>query len=92
MEEYTLFVSSSTYGRYALDEPDGQEISSGLPLEILLGGQWIAGRIEYGAKHANRSLRFLGDQAPDSHAIEGYYFTSGNGTCGLCEGMKVRIS
>ena len=45
---YTL-VASSNAGRFALDRPDGQDITSGQPMTILLGGQWITGRVEHGS-------------------------------------------
>lgn len=44
-------VTSIHRGRYALalDDPEqGPEIASGASLAILLGGQWIEGRVEHG--------------------------------------------
>ena len=44
---YTLVISS-VRGRYALDDPlQGQDITSGQTLAILLGGHWTLGSIEH---------------------------------------------
>lgn len=91
-ETHTLVVSSNS-GRYAIDEPTGQDITSGVALDVYLAGQWVEGTVEHAMEiYANRGLRFLGDKAPDEKAIEGYYLvTEGGGICGLCVGMTVRI-
>ena len=44
---YTL-VPSTNRGRYALDDPDGSELTSGQPVTLLLGGSWTLGRVEHG--------------------------------------------
>lgn len=41
--EGTLFAIGQIY---TLDGPDGPQITEGKPLEIQLGGHWIAGHIE----------------------------------------------
>jgi len=89
---YTL-VASRNPGRYALDEQDGSDVTTGQPLAILLGGYWTLGRIE----HSNAPL----PQYPDvgCYAITGmpqvrigYYFVArGGSVCGLCTGMHVRL-
>src|SRR5260370_40480243 len=44
---YTL-VASSNRGRYALNDPEtGHDLTSGEPIAILLGGQWLEGHIEH---------------------------------------------
>jgi hypothetical protein len=81
---YTL-VPSTSQGRYALDDPvTGQDVTSGDVLQVLLGGQWVKGRVE----HAS-GLYVLEHVA---HPVtSGYYFLACNGgICGLCAGMKVR--
>jgi hypothetical protein len=79
-------VISSTKGRYALDDPfQGQDITSGQALAILLDGRWIEGSIE----HAG-DLYAL-EQVAQS-ASSGYYFLANDGcVCGLCAGMSVRV-
>lgn len=83
---YTL-VPSSHRGRYALSDPEGPNISSGMPLVILVGGHWIEGR----AQHSNHPeadgliISLHGSQP-------GYYFVADDGSvCGLCVGMSVRM-
>jgi hypothetical protein len=80
----TLVISSNG-GRYALDNPEGPDISSGNSLAIMIGGQWIEGRVEYSRK------RYTNEQSSEPRAIQGYYFISDDGgICGLCAGMEVR--
>ena len=81
---YTL-VPSTSRGRYALDDPvSGQDLTSGQPLALLLGGRWIDGSIEhtsglYVREHTTRPVS------------SGYYFMASDGNvCGICVGMKVR--
>jgi hypothetical protein len=80
---YTLIISTNR-GRYALDGPQyGHDLPSGEPIAILLGEQWIEGRIE----HAGRSYAI----ERTGQAEKGYYFIANDGSvCGLCTGMKVR--
>ena len=48
---YTL-VSSTSRGRYALDDPlYGYDVTGGLPLAILLGEHWIEGRVEHSTRY-----------------------------------------
>lgn len=92
MSETHKLVPSSTSGKYALDTPDGRDISSGQPLDIMLNGMWIEGRVEYAHElYVNGGLQFLGDKPHLPAPIDGYYFTSHKGVCGLCVGMTVRI-
>jgi hypothetical protein len=87
MSHYTIhtLVPSTSRGRYALDDPvSGQDITSGQPLLILLGGHWIEGSIE----HAGELYALEHAAQPVS---SGYYFLANDGSvCGLCAGMKVR--
>jgi hypothetical protein len=80
---YTL-VPSTNRGRYALDDPEGQDITGGDSMAIWLGGQWIEGSVEHaGGLYANES---------SGQAQRGYYFVARNGgVCGLCAGMRVRL-
>lgn len=72
-------VASSTRGRYAIGSEDGPDLTSGMPCEIEIGGQWVKGSVE----HATNIY---------VHALRGYYFVSSNGDiCGLCVGMIVRV-
>jgi Domain of unknown function (DUF5348) len=79
---YTL-VSSTSRGRSALDDPvSGQDLTSGQPLALLLGGRWIDGSIE----HASGLYATLQALQP---ASSGYYFLANDGNvCGLCEGRE----
>jgi len=45
MTEGTLYAGT-TSGSYAIDRANGPSITSGEAIEIMLGGQWIAGHIE----------------------------------------------
>lgn len=78
-------VLSSTSGYYALDDPvEGADLTVGTPIEIRLGGHWIAGTIAHGG-----GLYAVDGEARGSR---GYYFISSTGQlCGLCAGMKVRL-
>ena len=77
-------VASSNRGRYALDTPDGRDLTGGDAVAILLGSQWIAGSVE----HAGG----LYVSASTGQAERGYYFLATHGSvCGLCTGMQVRI-
>ncbi len=82
MKTFTL-VPSTNRGRYALDTPDGPDLTCGCPISICLGGYWIAGYVE----HALRLYTINAGQA-----CGGYFFNSQTGTiCGLCVGMQVRL-
>ena len=52
MIEGTL-CASITPGGYAIGNPDNPDISRGQSVELLLGGQWIAGSIAYSEHHTN---------------------------------------
>jgi Domain of unknown function (DUF5348) len=77
-------VASTNRGRYALDDPEGQDITSGDRIAVWLGGQWIEGSVEHtGSLYANES---------SGRPERGYYFVASNGgVCGLCTGMRVRL-
>jgi hypothetical protein len=84
-------VPSSTSGRYAIDTPGGPDLTSGQPIRILLGGQWITGRVEYGYNlYVTPGPQYLGDVPTMPETIDGYYFVyGGNQVCGLMVGMLV---
>lgn len=52
MIEGTLYAST-TPGLYAIGGPEQQDISRGQSVELLLGGQWIAGSIAYSEHHTD---------------------------------------
>jgi hypothetical protein len=53
--KHTL-VPSTNRGRYALDDPEGQDITGGDRIIVWLGGQWIEGSVEHaGMLYANES-------------------------------------
>jgi Domain of unknown function (DUF5348) len=83
-ETVHTLVPSTNRGRYALDDPEGQDITGGDSMAVWLGGQWIEGRVEHTGKlYASESSR---------RAERGYYFIARTGgVCGLCTGMKVRL-
>lgn len=76
-------VPSTNRGRYALDDPNGPDLTSGDDLTIRLGKHWIAGHIEAGRRYASEHT---------GQTERGYYFIAVDGNvCGLCTGMQVRI-
>lgn len=84
---YTL-VASSNRGRYALDDPEqGHDLTSGEPIAIRLGGQWIEGHLEHGRG------RYASEHLISQRVLPGYYFIarSDGAVCGLCTGMQVRL-
>ncbi len=82
---HTLVVSSNS-GRYACDDANsGHDLTAREPCAIQLGGQWIEGRVEHGPLYATHLV--------PQGATRGYSFISEAGNvCGLCIGMKVRLS
>lgn len=86
---YTL-VASRNPGRYALDEQDGGDLNTGQPLAILLGGSWTRGRVEHSTYPDAEGCYTLTGMA---QVRIGYYFVAQDGqVCGLCTGMRVRLS
>lgn len=84
MIEGELVASSLTRGRYQVGE-DGPELTRGDILEVLLGGQWLAGSVE----HA--TFLYAADYWVYQRSLRGYYFIAdAGGICGLCVGMRVR--
>jgi len=87
MRGETIFtlVPSTNRGRYALDDlQTGHDLTSGESLALLLGGQWIPGRVEHGSS--------LYASERSGHMEKGYYFIDSNGQmCGLCTGMIIRL-
>lgn len=81
----STLVPSTNRGRYALDDPHkGHELTSGEALALLLGGQWIEGRVEHGSR--------LYASERSGQLEKGYYFIDNNGQiCGLCSGMIIRL-
>jgi hypothetical protein len=84
-ETISTLVPSTNRGRYALDDPHtGHDLTSGEALALLLGGQWIEGRVEHGSN--------LYASERSGQLEKGYYFIDSNGQiCGLCTGMQVRL-
>ena len=81
--KHTL-VPSTNRGRYALDDPKGQDITGGDSIAIWLGGQWIEGSVEHAGK--------LYASEASGRAESGYYFIARTGgMCSLCAGMHVRL-
>ena len=63
---YTL-VASSNRGRYALDDPEtGHDVTSGEPIAFLLGGRWIAGRIEHSSHYDSPGCYHIADSGRTS--------------------------
>ena len=80
---HTLVVSTNR-GRYALDEPAGQDITGGDSIAVWLGGHWTLGSVEHAGK--------LYASEASGRSERGYYFVARNGgVCGLCAGMRVRL-
>jgi hypothetical protein len=78
--KHTL-VASTNHGRYALDRPDGFDVTTGTRLVARLGNSWVSGRVEHGSVYSGE------------HGFEdGYYFIADSGArCGLCVGMQVQV-
>ncbi len=82
-------VASSNPGRYALDEQNGSDITTGQPLAIWLAGYWTPGRVEHSTYPDAAGCYALTGMA---QVRIGYYFMAHDGTvCGLCTGMQVRL-
>ncbi len=77
-----MYLSPSTNrGRYAIDRPNGVDVTAGTRLLVLLGSRWISGIVEHG-------LVYSGEDGIE----RGYYFIADSGeSCGLCAGMQVRV-
>ena len=93
---YTL-VPSTNRGRYATDDPEyAHDLTTGERISVLLGGTWVEGRVE----HATAPAAPLQADMAGYYALSGvdgvkvgYYFLAADGTlCGLCAGMKVRLT
>ena len=86
---------SSNRGRYAFDDAQyGHDLTTGEPVEIMLDGHWVHGRVEHSGLPTQKYPCADGCYSltgKDGLHI-GYYFidTQGN-VCGLCVGMKVRL-
>ena len=79
-----VLVASTTPGRYAIGNAEtGADVTAGQPCEILLGGQWLRGSVEYDTgRYAVEGPR----------ATRGYFFIAQmGGVCGLCVGMQLRL-
>lgn len=86
-------VASTNSGRLALDHANGHDLTCGEGITILLGGQWIEGRVEHDRRLYPQSQSFeqATRQTPTQFA-DGYYFIAeGGGICGLCVGARVRL-
>lgn len=89
---HILAASSGIPGRFALDACDGTTLSSGQVIEVLLGGHWIPGRVEYKTLSSISAKDLIEAQGP-TRWYDGYYFVAGsdNTECALCIGMTVRL-
>lgn len=88
-----VLVASSNSGRFALDDADGQDLTCGNRVSILLGGQWIDGRVEHDTQlyPQGRSFEEVMRKTPLRYT-GGYFFVASDGNiCGLCVGMRVRL-
>jgi len=88
-----VLVASSNSGRFALDEGDGPDLSCGVGVSLLLGGQWIDGCVEYENRlyPVGQTFEQVMRGAPLQYR-GGYCFVSSDGNiCGLCIGMQVRL-
>ena len=88
-----ILVSSSNSGRFALDKSDGHDLTSGVPIAILLGGHRIEGRVEY-KRISSISLKTLEEamRGGPPRWYDGYYFIAeDNNICALCVGMRVQL-
>jgi hypothetical protein len=91
---YTL-VPSLNRGRYALDDPDGGDLTTGQHIDILLGGRWIPGKVEHSTYPTRKYPEVAGCYALTGveNVKIGYYFVAKGGmVCGLCTGMMVRLN
>lgn len=87
-------VASTNSGRFALDQENGRDLTCGDRVSILLGGQWIEGRVEHDQRLYPQSPQTFEEamrQTPTQFA-GGYYFVAEDGNiCGLCIEMRVRL-
>jgi hypothetical protein len=83
-ERHHMLVASTNRGRYALDDPKGQDITGGDSIAIWLGGKWTLGSVEHAGK--------LYASEAGGRSERGYYFVARTGgMCSLCAGMHVRL-
>jgi hypothetical protein len=61
---YTL-VPSTNRGRYALDDPQGYDLTTHQSVSLLLGGSWTLGRVE----HSHAPTKKYPDVAGLSHEL-----------------------
>jgi hypothetical protein len=60
-------VASSNRGRYALNDAEtSHDVTSGEPIAILLGGRWIAGRIEHSSHYDSPGCYHIADSGRTS--------------------------
>ena len=93
-ETIHTLVASTNPGRYALDDPQGSDLTTGQHIAILLGGRWTTGQVEHSTYPTQKYPDVAGCYTltgVDGVKI-GYYFVAKGGTvCGLCTGMLVRL-
>jgi hypothetical protein len=72
-----ILYASNTPGCYAIDHANGPNLLRGQTVEVLLGGQWISGSIEYSSGLSDPSV----DSALKTiHQSIGAYHISGDDT------------
>ena len=83
-ETIHTLVASRNRGRYALDEPDGPDLTAGEVVAVWLGGHWTLGQVEHGGR--------LYAVERTGQSERGYYFLAADGSCcGLCSGRRARL-
>jgi hypothetical protein len=55
---------------------DGHELYCGNPIDVLISGTWLKGRVEYSHNDVGHYI--------------GWYFATNDGWCPLAQGMRVR--
>ena len=58
--EGTLVLSSNR-GRYAIDDPEGYDITSGEHIAISVGGVWIEGHVEHSSSYEGSGCYAISD-------------------------------
>lgn len=57
-----LLVPSSISGRYALDHPDGPELTGGVVIEVFIAGSFMLGRVEHATGYNSPGCYSISDR------------------------------